>query len=337
MSLVFLESICTDPKVVEKNVEIKVRGTDPDYAKATREQAKDDFLRRIQYYEAVYEPLDADGTERLYTYCKIVDVGRSATMNQIASYLESQIAFYLLNLHIAPRNIFMSRHGESQYNVEGKIGGDADLSEHGWAYARALPQLIRDHIGDEPLTVWHSSLRRTAQTASFLKYPKLVWKSLDELDAGVCDSMTYMEIAEFYPEDYASRDEDKFNYRYRGGESYRDLVERLEPVIMELERQDNILIIGHQAVLRALYSYFMGYDQHDLPYIKVPLHTVIQLTPKAYGCDEKRYALPIEAVDTHRERPARSLSNSISDLRTEENRDPSFMAATSPPPSQQRP
>ena len=337
MSLVFLESICTDPKVVEKNVEIKVRGTDPDYAKATREQAKDDFLRRIQYYEAVYEPLDADGTERLYTYCKIVDVGRSATMNQIASYLESQIAFYLLNLHIAPRNIFMSRHGESQYNVEGKIGGDADLSEHGWAYARALPQLIRDHIGDEPLTVWHSSLRRTAQTASFLKYPKLVWKSLDELDAGVCDSMTYKEIAEFYPEDYASRDEDKFNYRYRGGESYRDLVERLEPVIMELERQDNILIIGHQAVLRALYAYFMGYDQHDLPYIKMPLHTVIQLTPKAYGCDEKRYALPIEAVDTHRERPARSLSNSISDLRTEENRDPSFMAATSPPPSQQRP
>ena len=31
-----------------------------------------------------------------------------------------------------------------------------------------------------------------------------------------------------------------------GGESYRDVVVRLEPVIMELERQDNILIIGHQ-------------------------------------------------------------------------------------------
>lgn len=31
-----------------------------------------------------------------------------------------------------------------------------------------------------------------------------------------------------------------------GGESYRDVVVRLEPVIMELERQENILIIGHQ-------------------------------------------------------------------------------------------
>lgn len=34
---------------------------------------------------------------------------------------------------------------------------------------------------------------------------------------------------------------------YLGGESYRDVVVRLEPVIMELERQENILIIGHQA------------------------------------------------------------------------------------------
>lgn len=337
MRLVFLESICTNPKIVQDNVDTKVRSTDPDYAKVSREQAREDFLRRIQHYEAAYEPLDEDGTERHYTYIKIKDVGRTAVMNLMAGYLESQIAFYLLNLHNMPRNIFLSRHGESQFNVEGKIGGDSDLSERGWMYARALPELIQNNIGDEPLTIWHSSLRRTAQTASFLRYPKLVWKSLDELDAGVCDSMTYEEIAKFYPEDFASRDDDKFNYRYRGGESYRDLVVRLEPVIMELERQNNIFIICHQAVIRALYAYFMGYDQDELPYIKVPLHTVIQLTPTAYGCDEKQYALPIDAVDTHRERPPmqrpRSLSSSISDLRLEEEDDPAMKAATRRPPS----
>ena len=31
-----------------------------------------------------------------------------------------------------------------------------------------------------------------------------------------------------------------------GGESYRDVVARLEPVIMELERQENVLVVGHQ-------------------------------------------------------------------------------------------
>lgn len=81
---------------------------------------------------------------------------------------------------------------------------------------------------------------------------------------------------------------------------------RLEPVIMDLERQGNILIIGHQAILRCVYAYFMNYNQEDLPYIKIPLHTVIELTPKAYGCDEKRYKVDIEAVDTHRPKPTKA-------------------------------
>lgn len=86
------------------------------------------------------------------------------------------------------------QHGESQFNVEGKIGGDADLSPRGWTYAQALPQLVKDAVGEAPLTVWHSTLKRTGQTSSYLDYPKLAWKSLDELDAGVCDGMTYEEV-----------------------------------------------------------------------------------------------------------------------------------------------
>lgn len=37
------------------------------------------------------------------------------------------------------------------------------------------------------------------------------------------------------------------------------------------------------------YAYFHNLPQADLPYIKIPLHTVIKLTPKAYGCDEERF------------------------------------------------
>ena len=192
------------------------------------------------------------------------------------------------------------------YNVEGKIGGDSDLSPRGWEYAKALPELIKKNIGEGPLEVWTSTLQRTQQTASHLPFEKKTWKSLDELDAGVCDGMTYEEIEELYPEDYESRDDDKFNYRYRGGESYRDVVVRLEPVIMELERQENILIIGHQAILRCLYAYFLALPQEELPYIKIPLHTLIKITPMAYGCHEERYPLPIQAVDTHRPRPSKT-------------------------------
>ncbi|KAI9434023.1 bifunctional 6-phosphofructo-2-kinase/fructose-2,6-bisphosphate 2-phosphatase [Lactarius indigo] len=299
MALIFLESVCDDPEVIAANVALKVSMGDPDYKDMSPEDAKRDFLRRIKEYEAVYEPV----TEPHLSYFKIINVGEQATVCRIHGYLQSRVAFYLMNLHLKPRSIFFSRHGESQYNVEGKIGGDADLSERGLKYANALPDLIRDNIGDAPLTVWTSTLRRTIQTASLLPYPKLTWKSLDELDAGVCDGMTYEEIELAYPEDFANRDDDKFNYRYRGGESYRDVVLRLEPVIMELERQENVLVVGHQAILRCLYAYFHNLPQADLPYIKIPLHTVIKLTPKAYGCDEERYTLPIGAVDTHRPKP----------------------------------
>lgn len=41
-------------------------------------------------------------------------------------------------------------------------------------------------------------------------------------------------------------------------QSYEDLVQRLEPVIMELERQENVLVICHQAVMRCLLAYFLN-------------------------------------------------------------------------------
>ena len=100
------------------------------------------------------------------------------------------------------------------YNLSGKIGGDADLSPRGHQYAKMLPDLVAKSAGDLPLTVWTSTLKRTAQTARYLPYEKLSWKALDELDSGVCDGLTYAEIEQQYPQDFKARDEDKYNYRY---------------------------------------------------------------------------------------------------------------------------
>lgn len=200
----------------------------------------------------------------------------------------------------------MTQHGESEYNLEGKIGGDSDISSRGEAYARALPRLLKESgvPKGEKLTIWTSTLKRTIQTARHLAaetgYDKLEWKALDELDSGVCDGLTYEEIAERYPEDFKARDDDKYNYRYRGGESYRDVVIRLEPIIMELERSENVMIVTHQAVLRCIYAYFQNMSQEQSPWMEVPLHTLIKLTPRAYSTDEKRIDANIPAVSTWR-------------------------------------
>lgn len=41
----------------------------------------------------------------------------------------------------------------------------------------------------------------------------------------------------------------------------------------------------------------------EMPYLKCPLHTVLKLTPVAYGCKVESIYLNVEAVNTHRDRP----------------------------------
>ena len=70
--------------------------------------------------------------------------------------------------------------------------------------------------------------------------------------------MTYEEMQEHHPQEFAWRDQDKLHYRYPWGESYIDLMARLDPVLMQLESEDNVLVISHQAILRCVLGYFLN-------------------------------------------------------------------------------
>lgn len=75
---------------------------------------------------------------------------------------------------------------------------------------------------------------------------------------GVCEGLSYEEMQENYPQEFAWRDQDKLRYRYPWGESYVDIMTRLEPILMELECENNLLVISHQAVLRCILGYFLN-------------------------------------------------------------------------------
>ncbi|XP_069683404.1 6-phosphofructo-2-kinase/fructose-2,6-bisphosphatase 1 isoform X1 [Periplaneta americana] len=298
--LFFVESVCDDPQIIEQNI-MEVKVNSPDYKNMNTEAALRDFLQRIQHYQERYTALD-ERREGELSFMKIYNTGEKVVVHKHEGHIQSRIVYYLMNIHITPRTIYLTRHGESDMNVAGRIGGDSDLSARGRQYAAALAAYIQqqDIAG---LRVWTSWLRRTIQTVAGVPAPQERWKALNEIDAGICEEMTYEEIAEKYPEDFAARDQSKFTYRYPRGESYEDLVARLEPVIMELERQGNVLVVSHQAVLRCLLAYFLDKSADELPYLFVPLHTIIKLTPVAYGCKVEHIKLPIDCVDTHRPKP----------------------------------
>ncbi|GIX96425.1 hypothetical protein CDAR_113981 [Caerostris darwini] len=294
--LFFIESLCDDEIIIEANLkEVKVKS--PDYKNRDVDEALTDFISRIEHYQKVYEPL-SEKAENMYSFMQIYNAGQKVFVHRHQGHIQSRIAYYLMNIHINPRSIYFTRHGESEFNALGKVGGDSELSERGWEYARMLSKYIKEQKIHR-LRVWTSLLKRTVQTASGITAPQERWKALNEIDAGVCEEMTYEEIKEKYPIEFAAREENKFKYRYPRGESYEDLVSRLEPVIMELERQENVLVVAHQAVLRCLLAYFLDKKSSEIPYIKVPLHTILKLTRAAYGSEIQEIRVPVEAVDDH--------------------------------------
>ncbi|XP_032360566.1 6-phosphofructo-2-kinase/fructose-2,6-bisphosphatase 3 isoform X4 [Etheostoma spectabile] len=261
-----------------------------------------DFQRRIECYKTSYQPLDPNQYDRDLSFIKVIDVGRRFLVNRIQDHIQSKIVYYLMNIHVQPRTIYLCRHGESTDNVEGRLGGDAGLSPRGKQFSAALARFVEEQQ-QKDLKIWCSQLCRSIETAEHLGVPYEQWKALNEIDAGMCEEMTYDEMKEKFPEEFALRDEDKYYYRYPAGESYQDLVQRVEPVIMDLERQENVLVICHQAVMRCLLAYFLDKSAEEMPYLKCPLHTVLKLTPVAYGCKVESISLNVEAVNTHRDRP----------------------------------
>ncbi len=291
LSVVFIESVCEDEALIESNIR-QTKLHMPDYAGMDPDAAVADFRERIAHYERVYEPVGEDEG----SFVRLIDVGRKLEAHRMQGYLPSRLVYFVMNLHVTPRSIWLARHGESMFNLENRVGGDPPLSEAGRGFAKSLAAQIRSlGLPEKGLRVWTSTLQRTKETAAPLGLLTEEWRALDEIDAGDCDGLTYDEIRARFPAEHARRRDNKLAYRYPRGEAYFDVVRRLEPVIVELERERRpVLIISHQAVLRALYAYLMDRPPKEVPYLPIPLHTLVRLTPITYACEEERLALPPE-------------------------------------------
>jgi len=127
-----------------------------------------------------------------------------------------------------------------------------------------------------------------------LIYPCVSTPLLNELRGGDLDGIDRTQLKALFPEVWEGRMQDKLNYRYpgAGGESYADVIQRIRPIIVELERQRrSVLVVCHLAVQRCLYGYFMGTAMSEIPYLDLPKHVVIELTPGPFGTTEKSVPL----------------------------------------------
>lgn len=335
LNVLFVESVCQDQNLLESNMRLKLSG--PDYEGKDPTAALEDFKKRVTIYEKNYIPLGDYEEVNNMSYVKMIDVGRKMVSHQVKGFLAGQAVYYLLNFNLAPRMIWITRHGESMDNVAGKIGGDSDLSENGRKYAQAMtrfidkqrkawevhladkvanthfPPIPGDHTPPNPyygneaehksFCVWTSMLKRSIQSAQYFcdeEYDTKQMRMLDELNAGHMEGLTYHEIKMLHNDEYERRRADKISYRYPGpgGEGYLDVINRIRPVIVELERMtDHCLLITHRSVARVLLAYFQGLKREDVADLDCPLGMLYQLEPKPYGVEFKAWRYNSETDD----------------------------------------
>lgn len=329
LNVLFIESTCLDANLLERNIRLKLSG--PDYIGKDPESSLKDFKQRIEMYEKSYVPLGEHEERKGMPYIQMIDVGRKMITHQIKGFLSSQAMYYLANFNLAPRQIWITRHGQSEDNVNGRIGGDANLTAYGRKYAHDLTTFLAeqrlrweeheldkkkqaqssplpgsltppnphypydDDIVSKNFCVWTSMLKRSVQTAQFFDeedFDIKQMKMLDEINAGHYEGLTYDQIKTDHMDEYKARHNDKLRYRYPGpgGESYLDIINRLRPVIVELERMtDHVLLIGHRGIARVLLAYFKGLSREEVADLDVPIGVAYCLEPKPYGVDFKAF------------------------------------------------
>ncbi|XP_015110998.1 6-phosphofructo-2-kinase/fructose-2,6-bisphosphatase isoform X1 [Diachasma alloeum] len=305
--VLFIECTCNDDAALERNYAEVIRYS-VDYVGMDPVAAAEDLKLKVAHYVMAYEPMD----EKNYPRITIDTVTMDIRAHKVAGHVESSVLGYLGSITAQPHTLYFSRHGESEYNVLGKIGGDAVLSARGERYAQALASRINSmHIPD--LRVLTSRLRRTIATARSIEAPQEHVAALNELNAGVCEGLSYEEMQENYPQEFAWRDQDKLRYRYPWGESYVDIMQRVDPVLAELQQSNNVLVISHQAVLRCLIGFFLDKKPEELPYMEVPLHTILRVSSYGFEYRLEFIKLPIECVNTTRTKPKNCSANRTAD------------------------
>ena len=114
--------------------------------------------------------------------------------------------------------------------------------------------------GSFPLKIMCSTMPRAYETADLEDFRRCEqFSNLNPLDKGDFTGLEMGEIQSADPEWYARLKSDPFQTRFPGGESYKDLIQRLESCLIDMEQQvAPVLVVSHVSVLQCLLAYFRG-------------------------------------------------------------------------------
>ena len=160
--------------------------------------------------------------------------------------------------------LFLVRHGNTKLNSTERFWGqtDVELGPDGIKQAEKL----RDRLATEKFdTVYVSPLRRTMATAEVIasrhKPGVIPCVELSEINFGKIEGLTYQEIDQLYPELTKSWYTKTQTFRYPGGESIKEVYNRVKKFTRRLDShasEETILIVAHSGTLKMLVCNLLG-------------------------------------------------------------------------------
>ena len=163
-------------------------------------------------------------------------------------------------------NLYLVRHGETDWNREGRAQGRADISLND--QGRAQSQALSAHLASTPITsIFSSTAKRARQTAEVIAAPHGLEATghddLLELDFGGLDGAPLREMRSLYPDffEHWTRDPETAVFP-DGGETLRALQDRawalVESITRSHEPDANIILVSHAFAIYSMMCRALG-------------------------------------------------------------------------------
>jgi len=174
--------------------------------------------------------------------------------------------------------LIICRHGQTDYNAQKRLQGhlETELNEIGLSQAMLVSEHLKDLEFDHAFA---SPQKRCKATANeIMKYHsdnKLVFRDeLKEIDVGIYTGMTPKEIDKKFPGRWSERVDNKYDFKHKNGESYKEVDEnRVQPLLKEFREKYSsrtILLITHQGTGRLILGSLLGYSPEEKMKINFP-------------------------------------------------------------------
>ena len=187
--------------------------------------------------------------------------------------------------------IILLRHGETEWNVEGRYQGqeNSPLTPKGKVQAKENALKIKEYLfALDSFKFVSSPLGRARETALIIADTLLIdlnkiefLEDIKEFNYGKFEGKTKVFCQNEYKEVYEAREANKWSYVIEGGESYVMVTKRLTQWLETLDAHQVVVMVAHEMINRALRGIYCNLEINEMLILRQPNDMVIKLENKA--------------------------------------------------------